>query len=142
MNPVGSDRRSKIIMAVDDQAETLLLIQSFVESAGFGFVGARRGREAVTLTDRLVPRLILLDIQMPNIDGFETCRLLRTNPALRTVPIAFLTARKTAEDVTAGLGAGGNDFIVKPFDPDKLIERIEYWTSRRVGEAPKNVPRF
>ena len=132
MNATGADRRSKIIMAVDDQAETLLLIQGFVESAGFGFVGARRGREAVTLTARLVPRLILLDIQMPNIDGFATCRMLRENPALRAVPIAFLTARKTAEDVTTGLGAGGNDFIVKPFDPDKLIERIDYWVGRRV----------
>lgn len=142
MNLVSSDRRSKIIMAVDDQAETLLLIQGFVESAGFGFVGARRGREAVTLTSRMVPRLILLDIQMPNIDGFQTCRLLRANPELRTVPIAFLTARKTAEDVTAGLAAGGNDFIVKPFDPDKLIERVEYWASRRVGEAPRNASRF
>ncbi|HEV2674844.1 MAG TPA: response regulator [Aliidongia sp.] len=128
-----SERRNKIIMAIDDQAETLLLIQGFVESAGFSFVGARRGREAVTLTARMVPRLILLDIQMPNIDGFQTCRLLRANPALRIVPIAFLTALKTSEDVTAGLSAGGNDFIVKPFDPDKLIERIEYWTTRRIS---------
>ena len=126
-----TDRRHKIIMAVDDQAETLLLIQSFVESAGYAFIGARRGREAVTLTDRMVPRLILLDVQMPLIDGFETCRLLRTNPALKMVPIAFLTARKTAEDVTQGLSAGGNDFIVKPFDPDKLLERIDYWVNRR-----------
>ena len=142
MNLVGSDRRSKIVMAVDDQAETLLLIQSFVESAGVGFVGAQRGREAVTLTSRMVPRLILLDIQMPNIDGFQTCRMLRANPALRTVPVAFLTARKTSEDVTAGLAAGGNDFIVKPFDPDKLIERVVYWVGRRVGETPRNAPRF
>lgn len=126
------DRRHKIIMAIDDQSETLLLIQSFVEAAGFSFVGALRGREAVTLADRMVPRLILLDIEMPHMSGFETCKLLRTNPVLRSVPIAFLTARKTAEDVTGGLGAGGNDFIVKPFDPDKLIERIEYWMARRV----------
>jgi DNA-binding response OmpR family regulator len=133
MTATISDRRSKLIMAIDDQAETLLLLQGFIETAGFSFVGARRAREAVTLTDRMRPRLILLDVQMPNIDGFETCRILRTNPALRTVPIAFLTARKTAEDVTAGLSAGGNDFIVKPFDPDKLIERIEYWLTRRMA---------
>jgi len=126
------DRRHKIIMAIDDQPETLLLIQSFVEAAGFSFVGTIRAREAMTLVDRMVPRLILLDIEMPNIDGFETCRLLRANPMLRTVPIAFLTARKTAHDVTKGLEAGGNDFIVKPFDPDKFIERVEYWTSRKI----------
>jgi len=132
-NLSGSERRNKIVLAIDDQAETLLLLQSFVEGAGYAFVSARRAREAVTLTDRVVPRLILLDIQMPNIDGFDTCRMLRANPTLRTVPIAFLTARKTAEDVTAGLSAGGNDFIIKPFDPDKLLERIDYWVNRRVG---------
>ncbi|HLZ65409.1 MAG TPA: response regulator [Aliidongia sp.] len=136
MSAPSTDRRSKIVMAVDDQAETLLLIQGIVEAAGFSFVGARRGREAISLTDRMMPRLILLDIQMPYVNGFDTCRQLRANPSLRTVPIAFLTARKTAEDVTAGLKAGGNDFIVKPFDPGKLIERIEYWLSRRVSAGP------
>jgi len=127
-----TDRVRKLVMAIDDQPETLLLIQGFVETAGFSFVGALRGREAVTLSDRMVPRLVLLDIEMPNLDGFETCKLLRKNPAMRTVPIAFLTARKTAEDVTKGLAAGGNDFIVKPFDPDKLIERIGFWVGRKV----------
>jgi DNA-binding response OmpR family regulator len=132
MSPQGPDRRHKIVMAIDDQPETLMLIQGYVESAGFSFIGALRGREAVTLSERMVPRLILLDIEMPHIDGFETCKLLRATPALRTVPIAFLTVRKTATDVTNGLAAGGNDFIVKPFNPDKFIERVEYWTSRKV----------
>jgi DNA-binding response OmpR family regulator len=132
MSRQTSDRRHKIVMAIDDQSETLLLIQSFVEAAGFSFVGALRGREALILTDRMVPRLILLDIVMPDMDGFAVCRILRSNPALRTVPIAFLTARKTAEDLTNGLAAGGNDFIVKPFDPDRLIERIDYWVGRKV----------
>lgn len=132
MSVRGSDRRHKIVMAIDDQAQTLMLIQGYVEAAGFSFVGALRGKEAVALTDRIVPRLILLDIQMPEMDGFETCRALRANSKLRPVPIAFLTMRKTAEDVTFGLSAGGNDFIVKPFDPDKLVERIEFWVNRKL----------
>jgi DNA-binding response OmpR family regulator len=66
------------------------------------------------------------------MDGFGTCEALRANPALRSVPIAFVTACKTVEDVTIGLRVGGNDFIAKPFNPDKLIERIEYWVNRRV----------
>jgi DNA-binding response OmpR family regulator len=133
--PAG--RRSKIVMAVDDRLETLLLIQGYVEAAGFSFVGALGGREAIALTDRMVPRLILLDVQMPDMDGFETCQMLRMNPALWPVPIAFLTACKTAEDVSIGLAVGGNDFLVKPFDPDKLIERVEYWVGRRIGYSPK-----
>ena len=64
------------------------------------------------------------------MDGFETCRKLREMPELGRVPIAFLTARKTPEDVRHGLDVGGNDFIVKPFDPGKLLERVAHWTSR------------
>jgi DNA-binding response OmpR family regulator len=137
MSVSSADRRSKIVLAVDDQLETLVLIQAVVEVAGFSFVGALNGGEAIKVTDGLVPRLILLDIQMPEMDGFETCRKLRSNPVLRNVPVAFLTARKTAEDVTAGLRCGGNDFIVKPFDPDMLKERIEYWVVRRVGDTKR-----
>ncbi len=125
-------RRHKIVMAIDDQPDMLMLIQSFVETAGYSFVGAMRGRDAAIIAERMTLRLILIDVDMPELNGFETCRLLRANPKLRAVPIAFLTARKTSEDVTNGLAAGGNDFILKPFAPDKLVERLEYWVGRRV----------
>jgi CheY-like chemotaxis protein len=129
----ASDRRHKIVLGVDDEAENLSLLKSLVEGAGFIFIGASSGEECVTLAMRAQPRLILLDIQMlPNIDGFETCRKLRLYPQLNAVPVVFLTARRSGEDVRKCLKAGGNDFIVKPFDPIKLIERVEYWVGRRI----------
>jgi two-component system sensor histidine kinase/response regulator len=124
--------RSKIILGVDDQPENLLLLKTVVEGAGYTFVGTKAGAECVTLCNRLTPRLILLDIQMPDMDGMQTCQRLREMSAMVHVPIAFLTGRKTADDVTRGIRAGGNDFIVKPFDPVKLTERLKYWTHRHV----------
>jgi DNA-binding response OmpR family regulator len=96
-------------------------------------MGAASGPELLALSLRVVPRLILLDIQMPEMDGFETCRRLRANRDLVRVPIAFLTGRKTFEDVAEGLSSGGNDFILKPFKVRHLLGRVEHWTSRQIG---------
>ena len=90
------------------------------------------GPEKDPLALRVDPKVILLDIQMPEMDGFETCRRLRGMFLLKTVPVAFLTARKSSEDVREGLAAGGNDFIVKPFDPEKLLARVDHWMGRRI----------
>jgi CheY-like chemotaxis protein len=129
-----SDRRSKVVLGVDDGVEDLRLLGGLVEGAGFTFIGASGGIDCLSLAARITPRLILLDIQMPSgIDGFETCRRLRLDARLRFVPIVFLTGRNSGEDVKKCLAAGGNDFIVKPFDPVKLIERVEYWVVRRAA---------
>lgn len=128
-----ASRATKIVLGVDDQPENLAILESLIESQGFIFLGVGGCAEALSLAVRASPRLILLDVQMPEIDGFETCRRLRRIPELSTVPIAFLTARKGSDDVRAGLMAGGNDFIVKPFDPEKLITRVIHWTGRRVA---------
>jgi DNA-binding response OmpR family regulator len=129
----ASSMASKVVLGVDDAPENLFLLQAALKHAGYSFIGAKSGRECLALVSRVIPRLILLDIEMPDLDGFETCRKLRENTELRHVPIAFLTARKSPADVTAGIGAGGNDFIVKPFDNAKLLERVRHWTSRSVG---------
>jgi DNA-binding response OmpR family regulator len=128
-------RASKIVLGVDDQPENLMMLESLIEAQGFAFFGVSSGAEAISLAVRVSPRLILLDVQMPDMDGFETCKRLRRIPELAGVPIAFLTARKASDDVRAGLLAGGNDFIVKPFDPERLITRVIHWTSRRASAA-------
>ena len=125
-------RRSKIVMAVDDAPETLSMLKALVSAAGYSFMGARTGKECLDLVTRAVPRLILLDVRMPDMDGFETCRRLRALFTIKQVPIAFLTTTKTAEDVRNGLNVGGNDFIIKPFDAEKLLLRVQHWTARRV----------
>ena len=126
------ERKSKIIFGVDDARENLVLLSALIKNAGYSFFAMESGKEALIMATRIVPRLILLDIQMPDLDGFETCRRLRTMPLLNPVPIAFLTAAKTPADVQNGIAAGGNDFIIKPFDREQLLHRIDYWTTRRI----------
>ena len=130
----ASATSSKVVIGVDDAPENLFLLQSTLKKAGYTFMGVHSGSECLALVSRVIPRLILLDVEMPVMDGFETCRRLRDNRELGHVPVAFLTARKTPEDVKRGLGLGGNDFIIKPFDPVKLLDRVKYWVGRSVGQ--------
>src|SRR5262249_31755152 len=104
--------------------------KSFLKAAGYQFPGVSSGAECLVLVGRVKPRLIMLGIQMPEMDGIETCRRIRAIPELRKIPIAFITVCKTAEDLRAAMAAGGNDFIIKPFSRERLIERVGYWTSR------------
>jgi two-component system sensor histidine kinase/response regulator len=125
--------RSKLVLAVDDAKENLSLVQAAVGAAGYSFIGASSGRECLSLLTRIQPKVILLDIEMPELDGFETCRIIRATEEPRArVPIVFLTARKTAEDVKRCIAVGGNDFIIKPFDLVKLLDRIRHWASGSV----------
>jgi CheY-like chemotaxis protein len=123
---------AKIVVGVDDAPENVRMLQAAVKAGGFTFLGASSGFECLSLLSRVVPSLVLLDIEMPEMDGFETCRRIRMIAQLRSVPVTFLTARNSAEDVRQCLAAGGNDFIVKPFDIAKLIERIKHWTARTI----------
>jgi len=124
--------KSRVVMGVDDTPENLKLLQFAIEAAGYPFIGVKNGLECLAMLGRVTPKLILLDVEMPTMDGFETCRRIRRMPGFDHVPIAFLTARKTTEDVKTGLAAGGNDFITKPYVIAKLRERVNYWTTRRV----------
>jgi two-component system cell cycle response regulator len=125
--------RGKIVMGIDDVPINLTILRAYIQKAGFTFIGATSGEECLDLTTRVQPRVLLLDIQMPGIDGLEVCRRLRRRREFRHVPIVFLTASNKVEDVTEGMAAGGNDFITKPVQESKLIERVTYWTQRRVG---------
>jgi CheY-like chemotaxis protein len=132
-NTASAQAHGRIVIGVDDQPENLLILQAVLEHAGYFFLGAASGAECISLALRSSPRLILVDIQMPEMDGFETCRRLRAEWSLRRTPIAFLTAKKAPEDVRKGIDAGGNDFLLKPFDPEKLLTRTEYWTKRSLA---------
>lgn len=127
------DAARQIVLGVDDAPENLIFLQATVKAGGYAFRGATSGIECLALVPQVAPRLILLDIEMPGMNGLETCKRLRATPEARDIPVAFLTGYQTAKFVEAGIAAGGNDFIVKPFDPLKLIERIRYWMSRDIG---------
>jgi DNA-binding response OmpR family regulator len=120
-----------VILAVDDSSEMLDILKNLVAGAGYRFYGASNANQCMRLVRDIQPDLVLLDIQMPEIDGFELCRQIRALRACQRTPIAFVTARRTAHDVKAGIAAGGTYFITKPFDPQNLLARIERWVKQK-----------
>jgi DNA-binding response OmpR family regulator len=120
-----------VILAVDDSSEMLDVLKNLIAGAGYRFYGASNANQCMRLVRDIQPDLILLDIQMPEVDGFELCRQIRALQACQHTPIAFVTARRTTQDVKAGIAAGGNDFITKPFDAKNLLARIERWVKQK-----------
>jgi two-component system, sensor histidine kinase and response regulator len=126
---LAEDVRSKLIIVVDDDGDTVASVASIGRKAGYEVRGLTSGEECLEILSRIAPHLIMLDINMPQLDGFETCRRLRLNPNGKHVPVAFLTARTKVEDVKDGVAAGADDFIVKPFNASYLLERMMWMIS-------------
>ena len=117
-------RTRPLILAVDDLAENLDIVTMRLEAQGYEVRRAPNGQEALQLAYELVPDLILLDVMMPGIDGIEVTRRLKADETMRAIPILLLTARSTTHDVVAGLEAGGDDYLTKPFDQMTLVARV------------------
>lgn len=122
--------KGRVIIGVDDLEQNLAILNGILSGAGYSFFGVRTGMACLSLIHRVQPRVILLDIQMPHMDGFETCRRLRAIPEMQRVPILFLTVERTPEALRTGLDVGANDFVLKPFDAAKLLDRVNRWSAR------------
>ena len=123
------DSSAPLVMGVDDSEQNLKLLQAIVEGGGYRFVSASSGKQALEKARQLQPRVILLDVVMPEMNGFEVALRLRTDIA-STAPIIYVTARQGEEDVRGGLAAGGNDFVLKPYESSRLLTRIEVWLAK------------
>jgi two-component system alkaline phosphatase synthesis response regulator PhoP len=119
---VGAPKRK--ILIVDDERDIVDLISYNLMKEGYEVVPAFDGREALEKA-ALRPDLVILDLMMPVLDGFDTCRRLKSNPDTADVPVMFLTARSSEVDEVVGLELGADDFIQKPISPRKLIARVK-----------------
>jgi len=120
---VGDDRVSAKILAVDDIPQNLRLLDAVLTPQGYTVVTAGTGEDALVKVLSEKPDLILLDIMLPGIDGYEVCRRLRADPATSYLPVVMLTASEMAEKVKA-IEAGADDFVPKPFDAQELLARV------------------
>ena len=111
------------ILAVDDTQDNLILVQAILESEGYKIDLASDGIKALRQIEQSPPDLILLDVMMPGIDGYEVTRRIRNNPTISYIPILLITAFHQSS-VVEGLDAGADDFIRKPFDTDELLARV------------------
>jgi len=111
------------ILIVDDKVPNLQLLGNILKDR-YSLSFASSGREALGILEKSRPDLILLDVMMPEIDGFEVCRRIRRNPVLEDIPVIFLTAKTDRDSVVKGRKVGGQDYVVKPFMADDVIQRI------------------
>lgn len=116
-------RAARILVIDDDRAAVRSLLE-LLRGRGFSVRVALDGRDGHEKAIRHRPDLILLDVTMPDLDGHRACRLLKADPRTRDIPVIFLTGRDGAADKLAGFGAGGCDYVTKPYDPDELVARI------------------
>ncbi len=114
-----------IILIVDDNPANLGLLSDLLDDAGFEVWAARDGESAIRKAEYAPPDIILLDVMMPGIDGFETCRRLKSNPLTQEIPVIFMTALSETVDKVKGLNLGAVDYITKPFQNEEVLARVK-----------------
>ncbi len=112
------------ILVIDDDRNLRTVIRTSLELAGYGVVVASDATGALALLAQEIPDLIVLDVVLPGMDGFELCRRIRRHPTCAHVPIMMLTARGETEDAVAGFEAGADDYVSKPFSPQEMLARV------------------
>lgn len=112
------------IMVVDDEPDIVRLVKISLEMANFDVIDASSGVEALEKVKQRVPDLFLLDIMMPDMNGYEVCQRLKADEKTRNIPVVMLTAKGQKGDAEQGLRVGADDYIIKPFDPYELSEQI------------------
>lgn len=130
---------NKKIALIEDDADLFSLLKYNLEKEGFTLVGSQTGKGAIDLCLRERPDLILLDIMLPDSDGLDICKGIRSHAELAHIPVIFLTARASEADRIVGLELGANDYIVKPFFVRELIARIRI--QFRTQSAPQRLLR-
>jgi DNA-binding response OmpR family regulator len=116
-------KKNKILI-VDDNAENRKVLGSLLYKNGYDVGVAINGKKALEFVATIEPDLILLDVMMPEMDGFEVCKKLKENEFTRFIPVIFLTARTSTEDIVKGFDVGGVDYISKPFNAQELLARV------------------
>ncbi|TGU73924.1 response regulator [Geomonas terrae] len=113
------------ILVVEDEESLLKLESILFTSKGYQVTGVRGGKEALASIAEQAPDIIVLDLMLPDMDGFEVCRHIKENEATRAIPVVMLTAKKSSRDLEHGKQVGANAYITKPFKSIKVLEVIE-----------------
>ena len=120
---------SRRILVVDDHADNRRILRDLLQSAGFEILEATTGEEAVTRAEATVPDLILMDIQLPGIDGYEATRRIKADPALRRIPLIVVTSYALSGDDAKALAAGADAYVAKPFSPRVMLAKVREYLS-------------
>lgn len=119
------------IVVVDDDPAIVRAVTAVLEADGYRVEGARDQREALRAVLEDPPALVVLDVNMPGLDGWELCDILRRQSHTRDVPVLFLTGRTDVRDQITAMQVGGSDYVTKPFRPEELRAKVETWVRKR-----------
>ncbi len=125
------------ILIVDDDIDSLKLIGLMLQRQGYEITAASSGAQALTKASGETPNLIILDVMMPDMDGYEVCRRLRANPNTQNIPIIMFTAKTLVDDKVAGFEAGADDYLTKPTHPAELASRVKAVLARSAAKQGK-----
>ena len=122
MSDAKSDSR---ILIVDDTVKNIQVLGTVLKQEGYQINVAQNGLQALDIVGKVTPDLILLDVMMPELDGFETCKRLKDDPATAEIPVIFLTAKVETDDIVKGFELGAVDYVTKPFNTTELLKRVD-----------------
>jgi CheY-like chemotaxis protein len=114
---------SKILIA-EDERDIRDLIAFTLRFAGYEVLTANNGEEAVAMTQKEMPDLVLTDVRMPKMTGYEACKLIKADPHTQHIPVVFLSAKGQEAEVQSGMAAGADEYLLKPFAPDQLTRKV------------------
>jgi sigma-B regulation protein RsbU (phosphoserine phosphatase) len=120
----NTQRQTEQILLVDDMVANLQVLQQTLDGLGYRILIAKSGESALTIAHKAKPSLILLDIMMPGMDGFEVCERLKSDAATQEIPIIFLSAIDDTDKKVKGFSVGAVDYVSKPFQPEEVIARV------------------
>ena len=127
------------ILVIEDAPANIQTISAILKQEGYQISVATNGRQGLEALERIRPDLILLDIMMPEMDGFETCRRIKAADAWRDIPLIFLTAKTDTADIVQGFELGAVDYVAKPFNAHELLARVK--THLTVDELRRSLDR-
>ncbi len=127
--------RPPLVLAVDDSAVQLQFVQSLLERHGYTVKTARSGEDALQMLHEVIPAVLILDVMMTGMSGYDVCRQLKQDEGLRSVPVVFLTARSSPQDFKVGLDAGGVFYLAKPIKGERLLNAV-----RMLCPLPQTLP--
>ena len=130
--------QKKKILIVDDEKQLVSLVSLHMKMSGYEVLSAKDGEEALTIAKEEAPDLIILDLMLPKMDGWEVCKRLRTESNIGDIPVIMLTARSEAGDKLKGFECGADDYVTKPFSPRELVARVKRVLAR--AEKGPSVP--
>ena len=121
---LNEENKKPLILIVDDIPKNLQVLSNILNIEGYQISFASNGKQALSILETTIPDIILLDIMMPEMDGFEVCKLIKSNSFTQNIPIIFLTGKADTDDIVKGLKLGAVDYITKPFNSAELLSRI------------------